>query len=112
MGNPASIRAATELCAAFAKCNFDPTKVEVGILPTSVHGHAVIEALAGSSIEVGAQNISKNPEGAFTGECTAGMVAECGYGWALVGHSERRVLYGETDDDCVTKIIKAQAAGL
>merc|ERR1711862_436550 len=53
-----------------------------------------------------------NPEGAFTGECTAGMVAECGYGWALVGHSERRTLYGETDDDCVAKIIKAQSAGL
>merc|ERR1712232_749548 len=110
--NPGSMKTATDLCAAFAACDFDPTKVEVGILPTYLHGQAIMEALSKSSIEVGAQNISKNPEGAFTGECTAGMVAECGYGWALVGHSERRTLYGETDDDCVTKIIKAQSAGL
>merc|ERR1712151_1165173 len=110
--NPASIKTATELCAAFAACNFDPTKVEVGILPTYLHGQAIMGALSKSSVEVGAQNISKNPEGAFTGECTAGMAAECGYGWALVGHSERRTLYGETDDDCVAKIIKAQSAGL
>jgi len=110
--NPASLKTGIDLCSTFASCNFDPTKVEVGILPNILHGSAVIDALAKSAIEVGVQNISKNPEGAFTGEWTAGMVGECGYGWALIGHSERRALYGETDDDCVAKVIKAQGAGL
>lgn len=110
--NPASLRAGLELCNAFKACKFDPTKVEVGLLPSALHAVAVSEALASCPIEVGVQNVSKMPEGAFTGEWSAGMVAEVGFGWVLVGHSERRVMYGETDEDVAAKVEKAQAAGL
>eukprot|EP00927_Polykrikos_kofoidii_P028934 TRINITY_DN2510_c0_g1_i1.p1 TRINITY_DN2510_c0_g1~~TRINITY_DN2510_c0_g1_i1.p1 ORF type:complete len:673 (-),score=128.38 TRINITY_DN2510_c0_g1_i1:85-2103(-) len=110
--NPLSLNAGLELCSNFKGSKFDPTKVEVGLLPSVLHALPVKNALSTSPIEVGVQNLSKNSEGAFTGEWSAGMVAECGLGWALVGHSERRVLYGETDDDVVAKVMKAQAAGL
>merc|ERR1719230_631464 len=71
-----------------------------------------IEGLSTCQFEVGVQNVSKTGAGAFTGEWTAEMVAECGYGWTLVGHSERRSKYGETDEDTGLKCEKALAAGL
>jgi len=110
--NPSKLSDVKKLCEAFSACAFDPTKVEVGICATALHGMAAMEGLAACPIEVAVQNISKTGEGAFTGEFTAGMAAECGYGWTLIGHSERRTLYGETDDDCAAKVVKAQAAGL
>lgn len=110
--NPSSLSAGLSLCKSFADCRFDPTKCEVGVLPSAVHALAMSDALSKSPIEVGVQNVSKTSEGAFTGEWSAGMAADCGFGWALVGHSERRVLYGETDDDVAQKVVKAQAAGL
>merc|ERR1712125_195259 len=66
----------------------------------------------GSGVEVGLQNISKTGSGAFTGECTAEMAAECGFGWTLIGHSERRTKYGETDAETALKVERALAAGL
>jgi len=110
--NPGKLSEVAKLCQAFSACTFDPTKVEVGICASAMHGAAAMRGLATSPIEVAVQNISKTGEGAFTGEHTAGMAAECGFGWALIGHSERRTLYGETDDDCAAKVVKAQAAGL
>merc|ERR1719429_743702 len=55
-----------------------------------------MEALQGSDVEVGIQNISKTGPGAFTGEVTAEMAVDAGYAWCLIGHSERRTLNGET----------------
>merc|ERR1712241_444082 len=75
-------------------------------------GAAVIDALAGTDICVGIQNISKTGCGAFTGEVTAKMAVDAGYTWCLIGHSERRTLYGESVDDTVTKLEAAQKAGL
>jgi len=110
--NPASLKAGLDLANTFKGCAFDATKVEVGIFCNPLHGDALMDAFSGCQIEVGVQNVSKMPDGAFTGETSSGMAAECGYGWACIGHSERRSLYGETDDDCVEKTIKAQGAGL
>ncbi len=64
-------------------------------------------ALSGSVIAWGAQNVSEHAGGAFTGEVAAGMIAEFGCTYAIVGHSERRSLYGESD---VTVAAKAAAA--
>merc|ERR1719230_2441620 len=71
-----------------------------------------IEGLSGCAFEVGVQNVSKTAAGAFTGEWTAEMAAECGFGWTLIGHSERRTKYGETDEDTGAKVARALAAGL
>lgn len=110
--NPKSLAEVKSLCAEFSKCTFDGTKVEVVICPTALHGTATLEGLSGCAWEVGVQNISKTGSGAFTGEWTAEMAAECGFGWTLIGHSERRSKYGETDADTAVKVEKALAAGL
>ncbi len=68
--------------------------------------------LAGSSIAWGAQNLSEHAKGAFTGEVSAAMLRDFGCSYVLVGHSERRSLYGESDALVASKYMAAQAAGL
>jgi len=68
--------------------------------------------LAGSSIAWGAQNVSEQPKGAFTGEVSAAMLLDFGCKYVIVGHSERRSLYGESDELVAKKYMVAQAAGL
>jgi triosephosphate isomerase (TIM) len=60
-------------------------------------------ALAGSKAAWGSQNVSQYPKGAFTGEVSAGMLREFGCRYAIVGHSERRQLFGEDDDTVASK---------
>merc|ERR1712070_34666 len=110
--NPANLQAVKDLCASFAAAPFDATKCECVIFPTALHGPYAQQYLGGSGVEVGVQNISKSGNGAFTGEWTAEMAAEVGYGWTLIGHSERRTRYGETDADTAEKCARALAAGL
>jgi len=110
--NPGTVQAVRELCGGFSAATFDATKIECVIFPTSLHGPYTQAGLANSGIEVGVQNISKTGNGAFTGEVTAEMAGEVGYGWALVGHSERRTKYGETDADTAEKTGRALNAGL
>jgi triosephosphate isomerase len=69
-------------------------------------------ALAGSSIAWGAQNLSEQAKGAFTGEVAAPMLVDFGCKYVIVGHSERRSLYGESDQVVAKKYLAAQAAGL
>ena len=69
-------------------------------------------ALDGSSIAWGAQNVSDQAKGAFTGEVSASMLLDFGCTYVIVGHSERRSLYGESDELVASKYIAAQAAGL
>ena len=69
-------------------------------------------ALAGSGIAWGAQNLSEQAKGAFTGEVSAAMLNDFGCRYVIVGHSERRSLYGETDAVVAKKYVAAQAAGL
>ncbi|MBZ0067993.1 MAG: triose-phosphate isomerase [Thiobacillus sp.] len=68
--------------------------------------------LTGSSIAWGAQNVSEQAKGAFTGEVSAAMLLEFGCTYVIVGHSERRSLYGESDALVASKYKAAQAAGL
>jgi triosephosphate isomerase len=68
--------------------------------------------LAGSSIAWGAQNLSEHAKGAYTGEVSASMLRDFGCRYVIVGHSERRSLYGESDQQVAAKYIAAQAGGL
>jgi len=69
-------------------------------------------ALAGTSIAWGAQNVSEQTKGAFTGEVSVSMLLDFGCKYVIVGHSERRSLYGESDELVASKYMAAQAAGL
>lgn len=68
--------------------------------------------LDGSAITVGAQNLSTQQDGAYTGEVSSGMLTDLGMRWVLVGHSERRQMYGETDEIVAEKAQVALDAGL
>ena len=89
-----------------------PGGVEVVVCPpfTSLANAAML--LTGSAVGLGAQNVHWEAQGAFTGEVAAPMLAELGVGWVIVGHSERRALFGETDASAVRRAACAQAHGL
>ncbi|GAA5087724.1 triose-phosphate isomerase [Paenalcaligenes hermetiae] len=70
------------------------------------------QLLSGSPIQWGAQNMSEHEAGAFTGEVSATMLKDFGCQWVLLGHSERRALYGETDTLVLAKTQAALQAGL
>ena len=70
------------------------------------------ERLKGTAIAWGAQNVSEHAQGAYTGEVSAAMLTEFGCRYVLVGHSERRQIYGETDAVAAAKFAAAQGAGL
>src|SRR5262245_32877020 len=72
----------------------------------------VSAALAGGPIALGAQNVSEHDSGAYTGEVSGAMLKEFGCRYAIVGHSERRALYGEDDAKVAAKFIAARRAGL
>ena len=85
---------------------------QVIVFPPYVYLHQAAELLAGSGIALGAQNVSERGEGAFTGEVSGKMLADIGCEYVLVGHSERRALFGETDELVAAKFAAAQACGL
>ena len=82
------------------------------ICPPAVYLSQVAGLLEGTDIAVGAQNVDWRESGAFTGEVSAVMAKDVGAGFVIVGHSERRSLFGETDGICRDKAMAVQAAGL
>jgi triosephosphate isomerase len=72
----------------------------------------VAAQLRGTPIAWGAQNVSEHPQGAYTGEVSAAMLAEFGCRYVLVGHSERRQLYGESDAQVAAKFAAVRAASM
>lgn len=86
--------------------------VEVGVCPPSIYLHDVVAALRGTNIGVGAQNMYHAAEGAFTGEISGGMLTDIGCKYVILGHSERRQLFGETDASVNEKLNAALASGL
>lgn len=85
---------------------------DVAVCPPFVYTAQTAGLLAGSAIQVGSQDVSQYESGAYTGEVAAPMVAELGAQFAIVGHSERRNLFAESDDIIAAKFIAAQNAGL
>lgn len=87
--------------------------VESAVCPPFVYLSSVGAALAGSAIELGAQDVCEQLEaGAYTGEVSASMLREVGCRYVIVGHSERRAIYGETDERIARKFASALGAGL
>lgn len=91
-----------------------PAGVRVGICPPSVYILALAELMAGSEIQVGAQDCYLEAQGAFTGETSAVMLRDVGAQLVIIGHSERRHTIGHLEDDWMVnrKIRAARAAGL
>jgi len=73
---------------------------------------SVVAQAQGSAVKVGAQNVSEHESGAHTGEVAPGMLGDIGCDYVIVGHSERRAMYGETSAQVAAKFQAAQAAGI
>ena len=87
-------------------------RAEVAVCPPFVYLQQAAELLAESNIELGAQNVSEYAEGAFTGEVSAPMLADWQCRYVIVGHSERRRLQGETDQQVAKKFMAARESEL
>jgi triosephosphate isomerase len=85
---------------------------DVAVCPPYPYLGQVQSILAGSVVTWGAQSVSEHAAGAFTGEVAASMLVEFGCRYVLVGHSERRALFGETDEVVAAKFAAAQKIGL
>jgi len=86
--------------------------VEAAACPAFVHLPAVADVLRGSSIGWGAQNVYHQPDGAFTGEISTAMLTDLGCRYVILGHSERRLVLGEPDNEVNRKLLATLAAGL
>lgn len=84
----------------------------VVLCPPFVYMERVARLLEGSSITLGAQTLNRYPNGAYTGEISASMLVDLGCSHVIVGHTERRMLFGETDYLVARKFRAAQEAGL
>jgi triosephosphate isomerase len=99
-----------ELLASIAENT--PQQTDVVVFPPAPYLVTAVDKLRDSSVSVGGQNMNANDSGAYTGEVSASMLVDCGCSAILVGHSERRTLYAETDADVLAKTEAALAAGL
>jgi triosephosphate isomerase len=90
----------------------DAANVDVAACPPSAYLDAVGAELSGSPIALGAQNMYFEQNGAFTGELSGAMLVDVGCAYVILGHSERRRIMGETDEDVCLKVHAALAAGL
>ena len=89
-----------------------PANVELVVAPPFTHLVSVAEALKGSKVALSAQNCADKEKGAYTGEVSVDMLVSAGCTYTILGHSERRQYYGETDAKLVDKVRLALAAGL
>ena len=89
------------------KDRINTTDVEVVVCPPFVCLPAVLEAVKGTNIGVGAQNMHFEEKGAFTGEIAPDMLVELGVKYVVLGHSERRQYFAETDETVNKKVLKA-----
>jgi triosephosphate isomerase len=86
--------------------------VEIAICPPYTALAPMVDSARGSRVAIFAQNMHESEQGAFTGEVSASMLVDLGVGGVIVGHSERRAFFGETDSRLAQKLPAALAAGL
>jgi triosephosphate isomerase len=103
---------AVEMVHALKPLVADVTAVDVVVCPTFTALHAVGQALQGSRVELGAQDVYVKESGAYTGEISPQMLADTGCRWAIVGHSERRQYFKESDEFLNEKLKFAIGSGL
>jgi len=88
------------------------TRDEIVVCPSLLDIPAALDAAKGSSAAIGAQNVHWKEEGAFTGETSVGQLQAFGVNWVIIGHSERRQYFGETDDTVNLRLKTALEHGL
>jgi len=88
------------------------TTAEMAVCPPYVYISQVAALLAGTAVALGAQNVNDQESGAHTGEIAPGMLTDIGCKYVIVGHSERRSIYGESDAFTASKFAAARKAGL
>jgi triosephosphate isomerase len=98
--------------SAFAPLVTDARHCDVVIAPPFTNIPAAVEATRGTNIAIAGQNVYWEKEGAFTGEISAGMLVEAGCRYVIIGHSERRQFFGETDETVAKRTKAALAGGL
>jgi len=103
---------AVALAEGAARAAADTPGVQVGVCPPACYIEAVVAAAEGTPLLVGAQNMYFEPKGAFTGEIAGPMLADLGCACVILGHSERRHVFGETDDFIARKVQAAFEVGL
>lgn len=102
---------ATALARGVVDAGLD-NALDVVLCPPAVYLETVGAAIAGSGVLLGAQDCSEHAPGAYTGEVAAEMLADCGASHVIIGHSERRQMFGDTDARVVAKLKAARAHGL
>ncbi len=102
---------AAKYASELAKATKD-AKVKVMVAPTFVCLPAVVEATKGSNVIVAAQNVNDHEKGAYTGEISCAMLKDIGVNTVILGHSERRSYYGETNEFINKKVLFALANGM
>lgn len=89
----------------------DHAGIEYLVCPPYIYLGNVAEQVAGTNVQLGAQSVSEHAAGAFTGEISANMLKEFPISYVIVGHSERRALFGESDEVVADKFVAAAEAG-
>lgn len=98
--------------SAFKPLVASTTHCDIVVAPTFTSLAAAAESASGSNIAISAQNMYFEKQGAFTGEISAAMLVEAGCRYVILGHSERRHIFGETDEIVAKKTVAALDAGL
>ncbi len=105
-------KGAPALAAEVAKRTAELGAVDVLVSPPLTALAAVAREVSGTKVEVAAQNVHQKDNGAFTGECSVPMLLEAGAKWVIIGHSERRQYFGETDASVGEKVAASLAKKL